>query len=157
MTALGLVLLALGATLVVLEAHVSSLGALGLPGVLALVGGSALAVSGLGGSLLLVVGVAVLLAVASIGAAVVVVPKGAAVRRRRVRTGAEGMIGQVGVVRSWDEPGGSVLLGGALWRARKAWPAADTEQLRAGDEVVVERLGGLTLGVRRAEEWELLL
>jgi membrane protein implicated in regulation of membrane protease activity len=28
------------------------------------------------------------------------------------------------------------------------------EQLAAGDAVVVERVTGLTLGVRRAEEWE---
>jgi membrane-bound ClpP family serine protease len=48
-TALGICLLVLGATLGVLEAHVPALGMLGLPGVLALVGGAVLAVSGLGG------------------------------------------------------------------------------------------------------------
>jgi membrane-bound ClpP family serine protease len=156
LTALGLCLLVLGATLVVLEAHVSSLGVLGLPGVLALVGGSVLAVSGLGGGLGLVLAVALILAAGSISGLALVLHKGSAVRRRRVRTGPEGMIGQVGVVRSWTDPHGSVLLDGALWRARRAWPDADDEpDLRPGDEVVVERLGGLTLAVRRAEEWEL--
>jgi len=42
---------------------------------------------------------------------------------------------------------------GALWRARPSWPDAD-EHLAAGDAVVVERVSGLTLAVRRAEEWE---
>jgi membrane protein implicated in regulation of membrane protease activity len=28
------------------------------------------------------------------------------------------------------------------------------DELTAGDAVVVERVSGLTLGVRRAEEWE---
>jgi membrane-bound serine protease (ClpP class) len=153
-TTLGICLLVLGATLVVLEAHVSSLGVLGLPGVLALVGGSVLAVTGLGGGLGLVLVVALLLAAGSISALGLVLHKGSAVRRRRVRTGVEGLVGQVGVVRSWGEPGGSVLLGGTLWRAREAWPEADAPGLRAGDEVVVERLGGLTLAVRRAEDWE---
>jgi membrane-bound serine protease (ClpP class) len=153
-TALGLFLLVLGATLVVLEAHVQSLGALGLPGVLALIGGSVLAVSGLGGGVGLVVGVTLLLAVAAASGLGVVLRKGPQARRRRVRTGAEGLVGQVGVVRSWGEPDGQVLVCGALWRARRAWPEADEGELREGDEVVVERLGGLTLGVRRAEEWE---
>jgi membrane-bound ClpP family serine protease len=156
-TALGICLLVLGATLVVLEAHVSSLGVLGLPGVLALVGGSVLALSGLGGGLGLVLAVAVVLGVASVSGLGLVLAKTAAARRRRVRTGPEGMIGQVRVVRSWSEPGGSVLLGGAVWRARRSWPEEQEQAFREGDEVVVERLGGLTLGVRRAEEWELLL
>ncbi len=154
MTALGICLLVLGATLVVLEAHVSSLGILGLPGVLALVGGAVLAVTGLGGGLALGLVVALVLAAGSISAVGLVLKKGSAVRRRRVRTGVEGLVGQVGVVRTWAAPGGSVLLGGTLWRAREAWPEPDAPELRAGDEVVVERLGGLTLAVRRAEEWE---
>lgn len=154
MTALGICLLVLGATLVVLEAHVPALGALGLPGVLALVGGSVLAVSGLGGGVGLVLAVALILAAGSISGLGLVLHKGTAARRRRVRTGPEGMIGQVGVVRSWADPGGSVLLAGAVWSARKAWPDDDAPDLQAGDEVVVERLGGLTLAVRRAEEWE---
>lgn len=157
MTALGILLLVLGATLIVLEAHVSSLGVLGLPGVLALVGGSILALSGLGGGLGLALAVGLVIALGSIPALGVVLQKGRAARRRRVRTGAEAIIGQVGVVRSWAEAGGSVMLAGTLWRARPAWPDEDQRELHEGDEVIVERLGGLTLGVRRAEEWELLL
>ena len=46
-----------------------------------------------------------------------------------------------------------MLVDGALWRARRSW-AEDDEELEAGDPVVVERVSGLTLGVRKAEEWE---
>ena len=78
----------------------------------------------------------------------------AAVRRRRIRTGREGLIGHVGVVRNWNELTGSVLVDGALWRARQAWPEDGERELHAGDPIVVEHLSGLTLSVRHAEEWE---
>ena len=45
-----------------------------------------------------------------------------------------------------------MLVDGELWRAR-VW---ETEDLQAGDPVIVERVDGLTLTVRRAEEWEVL-
>jgi membrane-bound serine protease (ClpP class) len=153
-TALGIALLTIGATLVVLESHVQSLGVLGLPGVLALVGGAVLAVSGLGGGLGIALAAALLLAGGAGGLLAVTVHKGSAVRRRRVRTGAEGLIGRVGEVRSWGEAGGRVLVEGALWRARPALSVGDAEQLHEGDAIVVERLSGLTLAVRRADDWE---
>jgi membrane-bound serine protease (ClpP class) len=61
------------------------------------------------------------------------------------------------VVRRWSEPAGQVFINGALWRARRRWADSDdNESLREGDLVVVERVTGLTLSVRRAEEWELI-
>jgi membrane-bound serine protease (ClpP class) len=155
-TALGILLLLSGAALVVLETHVPSLGVLAVPGVLALAGGSVLAVSGLGGGLGVILPVALVLALCSILALALVLGKGSAARRRRIRTGAEALVGQTGVVRNWDGQGGRVLLGGALWRARTAWPELEQEHPTAGDVVVVERLSGLTLAVRCAEEWERL-
>jgi membrane-bound ClpP family serine protease len=156
-TSLGILLLLLGATLVVVEAHVPTLGVLGVPGVLALVGGAVLAVSGLGGGLGLILAVALVLAISSISGLGLLLRKGVAASRRQVRAGPEGLVGRIGVVRSWGEPGGRVLLEGALWHARQVWPDDDGNELRAGDEVVVERLGGLTLAVRRAEDWERLI
>ena len=73
--------------------------------------------------------------------------------RRRVRSGAEGMIGRVGEVRAAPAPLGQVFLDGALWRARQ-WAGDDETLLERGDPIVVERVDGLTLTVRRAEEWE---
>ncbi len=52
---------------------------------------------------------------------------------------------------------------GALWRASRSLGPDDDEtdamsrELHAGDAIVVERLNGLTLCVRPAEEWELIL
>ena len=79
-------------------------------------------------------------------------------RHRRVRTGAEGIIGHLGTVRSWADASGSVTVDGALWRARRSLGPDDDEahELHAGDPIVVEHLNGLTLSVRPAEEWELL-
>jgi membrane-bound serine protease (ClpP class) len=57
-------------------------------------------------------------------------------------------------VRQAPAPLGQILVDGALWRARPCWEE-DDKALRVGDHVVVERVSGLTLSVRRAEEWEL--
>jgi membrane-bound serine protease (ClpP class) len=154
MTALGLALLVIGGVVVVVEAHVQSLGFLGVPGVAALTAGAVLTATGLGGGVALVVACA--LALALVGAAVVALSlqKGVAVRRHRIKTGSEGIIGHLGVVRRWSEPTGTVLVDGALWRARPSLP--DEEPLEEGDHVVVERVNGLTLCVRKAENWELV-
>jgi membrane protein implicated in regulation of membrane protease activity len=48
-----------------------------------------------------------------------------------------------------------VFVDGALWRARRSWSDEPDEELHKGDHVVVERLSGLTLAVRKAEDWEL--
>ncbi len=55
---------------------------------------------------------------------------------------------------SWNEPAGKVLVDGALWQATRSLADEDAERLDAGDRVIVERVGGLTLAVRRAEDWE---
>jgi membrane-bound ClpP family serine protease len=158
MTALGVSLLCVGALLILLEAHVPTLGVLGGPGVLALGAGAVLAVIGLGGGVVLGVVAALLLAGAAGGVLAVSVGKGVAVRRRRVRAGPESLIGHIGVVRSWDEVSGCVQVDGALWRARRSVLDDDSERddLHPGDAVVVDHLQGLTVGVRRAEEWELI-
>jgi membrane-bound serine protease (ClpP class) len=130
---------------------------LGAPGVLALGAGAVLAVLGLGGGVVLGVVAALLLAGAAGGVLAVTIGKGIAVRRRRVRAGPESLVGHLGVVRSWDARTGSVLVDGALWRARRSVLLDDTDsgELHPGDAVVVDHLEGLTVGVRPAEEWEL--
>jgi membrane-bound serine protease (ClpP class) len=157
MTALGVSLLIVGAILILLEAHVPTLGVLGGPGVVALGAGAVLAVLGLGGGVILGVVAALLLAGAAGGVMAVTLGKGVAVRRRRVRAGPEGLIGCLGVVRSWDQTSGCVLVDGALWRARRSAldDSEEPDDLRPGDDVVVDHLDGLTVRVRRAEEWEL--
>jgi membrane-bound ClpP family serine protease len=157
MTALGVSLLLVGGILILLEAHVPTLGVLGGPGVVALAVGAVLAVLGLGGGVILGVVAAVLLAGSAGGILAISVGKGAAVRRRRVRAGPEDLIGHVGSVRNWSGRTGCVLVDGALWTARRSvLDDDDEEDLHPGDAVVVDHLDGLTVSVRRAEEWELI-
>ena len=138
-----------------IETHVASLGMLATPGALALGAGAVLAVSGLGGGIVIALIMAVLLTIGGLAFASVAVREGKVARRRRVRTGAEGLVGRIGVVQSWGEPSGRVRVDGALWHARRSLADDEAGDLPAGDAIVVERLSGLTLAVRRADEWEL--
>jgi membrane-bound ClpP family serine protease len=157
MTTLGLVLLILGALVAVVEAHYPTQGIAGGLGVAVMAIGAVLAISGLGAGVILgLLGGLTLAGVGGAGVALTV-KHAAGVRHRRVRGGAEGLIGQIGVVRSWAESTGSVSLHGGVWNACRS-PSIDDElfELTRGDRVVVERLTGLTLAVRPAEEWELI-
>jgi membrane-bound serine protease (ClpP class) len=155
MTALGIALLLLGATLVVAEAHVPG-GVLGIAGGVALMVGGVIVIAALGGSALVAVPVVAGLGLAAGGWALLVTRKAAAARRERIRAGSETLPGRIAVVRSWNEPAGQVFVDGALWRARHDHGVPDDETINEGDSVVVERVNGLTLCVRRAEDWELL-
>jgi membrane-bound ClpP family serine protease len=154
MVALGMSLLVLGAVIAVAEAHYPAHGIAGGLGVMAMAAGAVLAISGLGAGLLLGLLAGAALAGSGFGLLTLSLTRGVAVKRMRVRTGAEGIVGRIGLVRSWADTSGRVALDGALWRARGS--AEDEQDLRAGDSVVVERLTGLTLSVRKAEDWELL-
>jgi membrane-bound ClpP family serine protease len=151
MVLLGTALICVGAGLLIAEAHVPSYGALGLAGVLCVVAGTALAVEGSGGGTVLIVAVAAIVALAALALVAIIARATLAAARPRALTGAEGLIGHVGVVRSAPAPLGQVFVDGALWRAR---PCMEDE-LSVGDPVVVERVQGLVLSVRRAEEWEI--
>jgi membrane-bound ClpP family serine protease len=158
MTTLGLVLLIVGALVAVVEAHYPTHGIAGGLGVAVMAIGAALAISGLGAGVIL--GLVSGLALAGAGGAYLglTVKHAAGVRRRRIRGGAEGLIGQIGIVRSWADAGGSISLHGAVWSAQRSLGVDDDPptELHSGDRVVVERLTGLTLSVRPAEEWELI-
>jgi len=157
-TTLGLICLIVGALVAVVEAHYPTHGVAGGLGVAVMAIGAVLAISGLGAGI--AIGLVGGLALAGAGGAAIgfTVKHGASVRRRRVRGGAEGLIGQIGVVRSWDEPTGSVSLHGGVWQAKRSLGPEEDEvpELASGDRVVVECLSGLTLSVRPAEEWELI-
>ena len=89
MTALGIALLLIGATLVVVETHVASLGTLAVPGALALGVGAVLAVSGLGGGIIIALTMAVLLSAGGLALASVAVRESKNVRRGKGRSGPE--------------------------------------------------------------------
>ena len=150
---LGVALLGVGTALLIAEAHVVSYGVLGAAGLASMVIGVVLAVDAAGGSIALVLAIALTLGLAGAALLVAVVQRVAVLARRRARTGVEGLVGRVGVLRSPPAPLGQVFVAGELWRARPS--LGDDEVLHAGDPVVVERVSGLALAVRRAEEWEL--
>ncbi|MDX6726229.1 MAG: hypothetical protein QOK49_1034 [Baekduia sp.] len=160
MTAFGIVLLLLGAVLMVAEAHVPG-GILGVSGGVVLIAAVIVLAAAVGANALVAVPIAAGLGLAAGGWALLVTRSVSGTRHARVRSGPEGLSGRVGTVRRWrepdgqGEPDGQVYVDGALWRARHSWgPGEDT--LHEGDAVVVERVAGLTLCVRRAEEWELI-
>jgi membrane-bound serine protease (ClpP class) len=155
LTALGFVLLLIGAVLVVGEAHAPG-GVLGVAGGVVLIAGGIVVIAALGGGAALAVPVGVGLGAAAGGWALFATRKVAGSRGVRIQAGTEALCGRVGVVRRWSESAGQVFVDGALWRACNGWGHSDAETLREGDPVVVERVTGLTLSVRRAEEWELL-
>jgi membrane-bound ClpP family serine protease len=152
MVEFGVALVVVGAALLVAEAHVPG-GVLGATGGVVLATGAALALAGTGGGAAVIVAV-VLGALAVSGAWLAIATrKTLATRRLRSASGREALAGRCGVVRCWENGDGQVFVDGALWRARPSWPDSD-EHLTPGDAVVVERVNGLTLSVRRAEEWE---
>jgi membrane-bound ClpP family serine protease len=157
MTDAGVALLVIGAIVAVAEAHAPTHGIMGGLGVLVMAIGAVLAISGLGGGFAIGLAGGVVLAGAGAGALALTVRPGLEAGRRRVRTGAEGMPGRIGVVSSWSGPEGRVALDGGTWIARRCLsPEEPTDELHAGDRVVVVSLTGLTLSVRPAEEWELI-
>src|SRR4051812_47101415 len=145
-----------GAVLLVAEAHVASFGVLGGAGILALVLAAVLAVGEAGGGALAALAVAIPVAAVLSALLVIATRKSLAVRRQRVQGGSEGLIGRIGVVRHAVAPEGDVFVSGELWHARQSVMEDDQPALAAGEKVVVERVNGLTLTVRRAEEWEVL-
>ena len=150
MTALAVALMVTGALLLVAEAHLASYGLLGVAGVLALGAGGLLAISEAGGSVVLGLALFLPIAIGLVALMVVAGHKSLALRRRRPKGGADGLIGRIGVMRH-----GNVVVEGELWRARNSWGDGEPA-LREGEHVVVEQVHGLTLSVRRAEEWEVL-
>ncbi|MGB2709951.1 MAG: NfeD family protein [Conexibacter sp.] len=154
MTVLTLALLFMGLGLLVVEAHLPTYGLLGTAGIGALGAGIALAVVESGGGLGLALGLTLPIAAAAIAVGGLALRKTLAAGRRRARCGADELVGQVGVVRQPLDPLGHVVVDGELWRARRSWAAEDEPPPAEGEPVVVDRVQGLTLSVRRAEVWE---
>lgn len=142
----GVLLIALGLLLLILEIKVTSYGLLTLGGVTSLVFGSLILMDPRAPELRLnlqVVGPIVLSAVAL---ALFLVRLGVAAQRLKPVTGAEGMIGVAGHTITAIHPHdvGQVRAQGGIWRATAA------EDIAEGTPVRVLRIDGLTLTVRKA-------
>ncbi|MGH3049770.1 MAG: NfeD family protein, partial [Gaiellaceae bacterium] len=137
----GVILVLLGVALLVVDAHVTSHGALTLAGLVAVAVGLVTlfhnAPSPYHTSVPLVVTVTAVLG----GFWALALTKAVAVRRSPVSVGPEEIVGMEGVARE----GGYVLVRGELWRARSS------DALTPGQRVRVSALDGLTLDVNRIE------
>lgn len=142
----GILLIVLALALLVAEAHIVSHGVLGLSGTIALAAGGLLLFNqdggGFGVSAPLVIFIAALFA----GFILFVVGKAVQARHKEVHTGWEELVGEIGEVRVELNPVGQIFAHGALWRAR----SADDTEIGVGARVVVDKVEGLTLIVRRA-------
>ncbi|MGO9750308.1 MAG: NfeD family protein [Solirubrobacteraceae bacterium] len=154
MLVLGLVFVVVAIVLVLAEAHLTTGGLIASVSVAALVSGVALLLLAAGAGLLAVLAVAGGVLAASSAGLLLVGRSLLSVRSLRPRSGTEAMVGRLGVVRAGDA-GIRVFIDGGLWRARPSLLQAGSA-LHDGDQVVVERVNGLTLDVREAEEWELM-
>jgi membrane-bound serine protease (ClpP class) len=136
----GLALLLLGIALLVIDAHVTSHGALTVSGLIALVIGGLMlfrnAPAPYHANTPLLITIAALLGAAWAFA----ISKAVQIRRKPVTVGPQTMIGELGEVRE----NGLVFVRGELWRARPA----NGDALRPGERVRVERVDGLVLDVR---------
>ncbi len=152
MLALGLVLVVIALVLLLAEAHASTGGLIAAGAAISLVFGIALLLISAAVGLFAVLAVSVGVGLASISGVTLFARGMKSVRRLRPRTGTEAMVGHLGVMRVNDD-GPRVFVDGGLWRARPS-PLED-DALYDGERVVVERISGLTVCVRRAEELEL--
>jgi membrane-bound serine protease (ClpP class) len=151
--ALGAVVVVVGLAVLVVEAHVSTAGILGLAGALAAVGGIGLILAGSGAGLLVAVPVSVVLGVACLVVGMVVTLKIRAARVEALRTGPETLIGVLGIVRTWSGDEGQVAADGTLWSARRSVLWSDPPPT-PGEKVIINELAGLTVSVRRPYPWE---
>ncbi len=152
MLVLGVFCLVAAVVLALAEAHITTGGFIAGVAVIALVLGVSLLSIGAGVGVLGVIVVAAGVGAASMAGLVVVGRSLLSVRSRRPRAGAEAMVGKAGVIRG-SSPAPRVFVEGSLWRAHPSL-LDEGEALNDGDRVVVERVSGLTLGVRKAEDWE---
>jgi membrane-bound serine protease (ClpP class) len=141
----GLALLLLGVTLLLIDIHVTSHGALTVAGLISLAVGAIMlfrnAPSPYHTNLPLVVSIAVALGLAWAFA----ITKAVQVRRKPVTVGPQMLVGEIGEAR--DD--GLVFVNGELWKAR----LANGESLRPGTKVRVEAVDpALVLDVRPVDE-----
>lgn len=155
MVVLGAVVMLLGLAALVVEAHVSTAGVVGLAGVLAAAAGMGVILAGAGASLRVAVPVAVVLAVVGTVAMMMMVRRVMSARRRAVRTGSGALVGKVATVRSWSGAEGQVAAEGALWTARLAF-GWEGPMPAPGEPLIVDGLDGLTLSVHRPDALEMM-
>jgi membrane-bound serine protease (ClpP class) len=144
----GVLLILLAFGLFVAEAFIVSHGALAAGGIVSLIFGGLLLFDTNNDAYEVSVPVVIFTGALLGGFFVFVISKAVQTRHRKVYTGSEELVGERAVVRSPLDPIGHVFVQGALWRA----VGPDSASFSVGDEVVVEKVEGLTLTVRKADK-----
>ncbi|MGB9903226.1 MAG: NfeD family protein [Desulfotomaculales bacterium] len=142
----GILLLILAFGLFIAEAFVVSHGLLGTGGLIAFVLGSLLLFTGSGPGIAIspwLIALFTAFFAALLALLVFVIVRG---QMRKILTGQEGLVGMVGVARTPLSPGGTVFLAGTFWNA-----VAEEGTVEQGEKVVVTKVEGLTLLVKRKE------
>jgi membrane-bound serine protease (ClpP class) len=141
----GVLLIALGTLLLILEIKITSYGLLTVAGVVSLIFGAMILMDSPQPELRLDLWFVLPIVLAFAGIAMLLVRLGVAAQRQRPVTGATGMIDAPAEAMTALEPGrvGHVKFHGELWRATA------TEPIAPGARVVVTNVDGLTLTVRR--------
>ncbi len=118
----GLLLIILGVLLFIAELQVASHGVLTVGGIVAMLLGSLMLIDSPAPFLQISLSAIIGVTAATTGFFLLVV--GAAIRahRRQPVTGHEGLIGQIGIVKTPLKPEGQIFLRGELWRATSAEP-----------------------------------
>ncbi len=142
----GVLLIALAFLLFVADLFVTSHGVLTVGGLVSFLLGSLILIN-TASAPYLSVSLPVIIAVAACVAGFFLFAVGAVwrARRRKVVTGAEGLLGSLGEARTVLDPSGMVLVQGELWKA-----TSEDGTIDVGEQVVVTRIDGLKLTVKRA-------
>ncbi|MBW2023070.1 MAG: nodulation protein NfeD [Deltaproteobacteria bacterium] len=135
----GLLLIALAIIFFIAEIKVTSYGMLSIGGLVSLILGSIMLFENMRVSLKLMAPTVALVG----GFFVVVATLAFRAYRAKPRSGAEGLIGEVGTVKQRIDPEGLVFVHGEHWRA------VATEPIEEGEKVQIEGMDGLVLKVRK--------
>ncbi|HUU81253.1 MAG TPA: NfeD family protein, partial [Acidobacteriota bacterium] len=136
----GLILIALAIIFFIAEIKVASYGILSIGGLISLTLGSIMLFEDVMVSLNLMAPTIILVG----GFFVVVAALAFRAYRAKPKSGTEGLLGEMGVVRRVLDPEGLVFVHGEIWKAKAK------EKLEPGESIEVEGVDGLLLKVRKA-------
>jgi len=142
----GLLLILLAVILFIAEVKVTSHGILAIGGIAAMILGSIMLIRSPAPFMRISLPAILITTAATAAFFTFLVTMALRAQRQKTTTGAEGLIGQIGTVRTPLEPEGSILVGGELWSAQCE------EGAEPGDKVRVRGLKGLMLFVSKDHE-----
>jgi membrane-bound serine protease (ClpP class) len=143
----GLLLILLAIVLFILEVKVTSFGLLTIGGILSMILGSLMLIEQPPDNFQPVVSISIslIISVVIITAAFFIFAFGMAFKthRKKVTTGVEGMIGEIGLAQTAINPSGTVKVHGEIWKASSSQP------IKKGERIRVASVDGLTLVVEK--------